>query len=408
MEDDGASNGVPDLPAGTDLDVLVGERPTSQRRGRLRRRLRHLRRVRELLMRDLGGLMFEIHRSGEQTDRAHALVEEKLGRLSTVDAELRELADDPRRPPRHRPARARDRRHLPAVRRAARQRRALLLGVRDAGRARRGPAGGVDGRASPRSPRRREPDTAETEPDERWTPRSSRRRPRSERHREPPPTTDCPRCGAPLRPDQDWCLNCGTAVTTEVAGAPGWRTPVAIVAAVLLLAAGALVFAFLQISDDAEREAQAPAPTAAPATPPAATTPTPTATPTPAASASPVPTPPTTPVPGSTPGASPTPGDSATPAPGAGTVGTWPEGEDAWTIVLFSSTRQAEADDKAKGYADQGKSVGVLKSDDYSSLRPGYWVVFSGQYETQEEAQSAAEGFGADAPGAYARQVTPK
>ncbi len=222
---------------------------------------------------------------------------------------------------------------------------------------------------------------------------------------ETPPTTDCPRCGAPMRPDQDWCLNCGTAVTTEVAGAPGWRTPVAIVAAVLLLAAGALVFAFLQISDDAEREAQAPAPTAAPATPPAATTPT--ATPTPEASASAVPTPPTTPVPGAaTPGASPTPG--ATKAPAAGTAGAWPEGEDAWTVVLFSSTRRAEADAKAKGYADQGKSVGVLKSDDYASLRPGYFVVFSGQYETQKEAQSAAEGFGADAPGAYARKVTPK
>jgi septal ring-binding cell division protein DamX len=77
-------------------------------------------------------------------------------------------------------------------------------------------------------------------------------------------------------------------------------------------------------------------------------------------------------------------------------------------VVLFSSTRKAEADDKAQGFADQGKSAGVLDSDDYSSLRPGYWVVFSGQYETQEEAQSAAEGFGSAAPGAYARQVTPK
>jgi hypothetical protein len=87
------ANGRRDVPAGTDLDVLVGDRPTSQRRGRLRRRLRHLRRVREVLMRDLGGLMFEIHRSGEQTDRAHALVEGKLARLATVDAELRELAE---------------------------------------------------------------------------------------------------------------------------------------------------------------------------------------------------------------------------------------------------------------------------------------------------------------------------
>ena len=218
-----------------------------------------------------------------------------------------------------------------------------------------------------------------------------------------PTTTTCPRCGAPLRPDQDWCLNCGTAVTTEVAGAPGWRTPVAIVAAVLLLAAAALVFAFLQISDDADRVAQAPAPTPAPTAAPV----TPTATPTPPEAVTPPPEPTATP----SPETSPTPGTTATPAPtpGApGAVGTWPEGRDAWTVVLFSSTRRAEADDKAKEFADQGKPVGVLDSDDYTTLRGGYWVVFSGQYETQEDAQEAAEGFGATAPGAYARQVTPR
>jgi septal ring-binding cell division protein DamX len=222
-----------------------------------------------------------------------------------------------------------------------------------------------------------------------------------------PEATVCPRCGAPVRPDQDWCLNCGTAVSTEVAGAPGWRTPVAIVGVVLLIAAAALVFAFLQISDDAEREAQAPTPTAAPAAP---TTPTPAATPTAEPTASPVPTPPTTPGAGvvPTPGTSPTPGASPTPAPGGGAVGTWPEGRDAWTVVLFSSTRRAEADGKAKEFADQGKAVGVLDSDEYASLRGGYWVVFSGQYDGQEEAQSAAEGFGSTAPGAYARRITPR
>src|SRR4051812_49650990 len=90
---------------------------------------------------------------------------------------------------------------------------------------------------------------------------------------ETPPKLDCPRCGAPLRPDQDWCLNCGTAVTTEVAGAPGWRTPIAIVGVVLALAAIALAVGFIELSDDSERVAQAPATTV---------TPTPTPTPAPA------------------------------------------------------------------------------------------------------------------------------
>jgi len=76
------------LPAGTDLDTLVGDRPTTRRRGRLRRRLRHLRGVREVLLRDLGGMVFEVHRAGAGETPA---VAGKLTRLAAVDAELREL-----------------------------------------------------------------------------------------------------------------------------------------------------------------------------------------------------------------------------------------------------------------------------------------------------------------------------
>jgi RNA polymerase subunit RPABC4/transcription elongation factor Spt4 len=235
--------------------------------------------------------------------------------------------------------------------------------------------------------------------------------------RDTAPERSCPRCGSPVRPDQDWCLNCGTAVTTEVAGAPGWRAPVVIVAAVLAVAAAALVFAFLQMSDDATRVAQAPAPSPAPAATPA---PAPSATPSPTPAAATGPTGPTgaigsrTPVPSASPAApTPTPAlgggaEAPRPTPSSGTIASWPAGRTAWTVILFSSTTRKEAEDKAKGFQSQGKSVGVLHSDDYSSLRPGYWVVFSGQYDTQEEAQTAAEGFGATAPGAYARRVKPK
>ena len=91
-EDPVTDTGVPALPAGTDLDALVGERPTTQRRGRMRRRLRHLRRVREVLLRDLGGLVFEIHRSGQAGAEAQSrLVGAKLARLDTVNQELHEL-----------------------------------------------------------------------------------------------------------------------------------------------------------------------------------------------------------------------------------------------------------------------------------------------------------------------------
>jgi hypothetical protein len=52
--------------------------------------------------------------------------------------------------------------------------------------------------------------------------------------------------------------------------------------------------------------------------------------------------------------------------------------------------------------------VGYLKSSDFSSLHPGYWVVFSGIYNSINAASSnastaASKGFS----GAYPRQITP-
>ena len=75
------------LLAGEDAD---DQRPTALRRGRLRKRLRFLDRERELLLRDLGGLVYEIHRTGTAADRERhrALVAGKVGRLAGLDAEL--------------------------------------------------------------------------------------------------------------------------------------------------------------------------------------------------------------------------------------------------------------------------------------------------------------------------------
>jgi hypothetical protein len=88
------TGGLPAVPAGTDLDALVGEQPTTQRRGRLRRRLRHLRRVREVLLRDLGGMVFEVHRSGQGGDPGQSgLVVDKLARLDAVNQEVHALED---------------------------------------------------------------------------------------------------------------------------------------------------------------------------------------------------------------------------------------------------------------------------------------------------------------------------
>lgn len=71
--------------------------PSFRERGRLRRRLRYLRRARELGFRDLGGLVFDLRRFGR--DRPD-LVQTKLDALIGVDRELRalEVALDQRRP----------------------------------------------------------------------------------------------------------------------------------------------------------------------------------------------------------------------------------------------------------------------------------------------------------------------
>lgn len=57
-------------------------------RGRVRRRARFLRKARELAYRDLGGLVYSLHRFGQRND---SLVLAKLATLTRIDAELRAL-----------------------------------------------------------------------------------------------------------------------------------------------------------------------------------------------------------------------------------------------------------------------------------------------------------------------------
>jgi hypothetical protein len=70
--------GIPEEPAA----------PGFGERGRMRRRLRFLRKARELAYRDLGGLVFEMQRLGERHDELAAA---KLATLAAIDTELRAL-----------------------------------------------------------------------------------------------------------------------------------------------------------------------------------------------------------------------------------------------------------------------------------------------------------------------------
>jgi hypothetical protein len=75
-------------PAGQ--DPAPPSSPSFRHRGRLRRRLRYLRRVRELGFRDLGGLVFDQHRFSQANEE---LVRGKVNALAAVDSELRALED---------------------------------------------------------------------------------------------------------------------------------------------------------------------------------------------------------------------------------------------------------------------------------------------------------------------------
>jgi hypothetical protein len=82
-----------DLPAGLDAAALERRSAGAGRRGAARRRIRHLRGVREILLRDLGGFVYEVHRTagGHQHSGHRDILETKASRLAAIDAELREL-----------------------------------------------------------------------------------------------------------------------------------------------------------------------------------------------------------------------------------------------------------------------------------------------------------------------------
>jgi hypothetical protein len=101
---------------------------------------------------------------------------------------------------------------------------------------------------------------------------------------------------------------------------------------------------------------------------------------------------------------------SAGPPTTSGGLTVWPAGMSGYTIVLRSvptSAGRAAAVAEAKRATGAGVSdVGILNSSDYSSLHPGYYVVFSGVYDTEAEARSALPGVHTSGFGeAYTRRI---
>ena len=92
-----------------------------------------------------------------------------------------------------------------------------------------------------------------------------------------PGTIACPRCAAPVVPDQEWCLHCGAPARTRLVPTPNWRAPLIVLAVIATLAGLAIAIAFVELTSDNEPAApansQAP-PTSATAAPQATQAPT--------------------------------------------------------------------------------------------------------------------------------------
>jgi hypothetical protein len=85
---------------------------------------------------------------------------------------------------------------------------------------------------------------------------------------------------------------------------------------------------------------------------------------------------------------------TTTPAPHPVVVpGTWPAGTRGYTVVLESiplAAGRAFAASRARTARQAGlPRVGVLVSSDFASLHPGYYVVFSGVYDSSARASAA-------------------
>lgn len=70
-------------------------------------------------------------------------------------------------------------------------------------------------------------------------------------------------------------------------------------------------------------------------------------------------------------------------------LGDWPGGS-AYSAMLgaFSSEENAQA--RQREATGRGLDAGLLYSSEFSSLTPGYWIVFSGRFSSESEAAAQA------------------
>jgi hypothetical protein len=213
----------------------------------------------------------------------------------------------------------------------------------------------------------------------------------------------CPRCGTAYAPGQEYCLECGLRLPgrggmfSGLAAAwarrgwyPGdWVWPVLVF---LILAGIGALAAILLSGGNGGGTINAVPPLGStgsgvtlPTVPPPTTTPTVTQPPPTTTKATTTPQPP-------------------------GELTAWPT-SDGYTVILQSipaGAGRSGALRTARQALSAGLTeVGVLDSAHYSSLHPGYYVVFSGVYASNAQASAhVSQARGAGFPAAYVRPIT--
>jgi septal ring-binding cell division protein DamX len=201
--------------------------------------------------------------------------------------------------------------------------------------------------------------------------------------------------------EQDWCLECGNAVSTRVAPPPSWGVPVAVALVTLALLGGASLIALNVLSDDADNAASSqparaatPAPArTVPARPPARRTTTSAAPARTTAQTTPARTTPTRTQTQTAPG--------ATEATGGGPVPIWPSSRQAYTYVTLTTGDRAAAESRARQLISGGLVAGVLRTNGYDFFSDGYWVTWVGKFADKPAAERASTLVKAKAPSAY-------
>ena len=217
----------------------------------------------------------------------------------------------------------------------------------------------------------------------------------------PPPaaSTTCANCGAPMAPDQRYCLSCGarrgdprvpiTPPSAEPAaaapppqqGRPADVSPLAAVIGIALLGGMLLIGVLIGRGDSNDQ-----------------TTPTAVVQVGEGGSTSTL----------STETGSGTGGDGQTTP--SSVTSQWPPGTEGFTIQLSSvgkSSATPDSVDAAKQSAldDGAPDASVLDSDLYSSLPPGNYIIYSGVYNNRKDAEAALGDLGDSFPNAQVVEV---